>query len=129
MLAPYLFGTTIWGAQARPARSALLPCLHDEPYAHLRVVRDVVAAVRGCLFNAPGEERLARRLYPVRDGGVVGIGFDPPEGPAGPPPAAVAGLGPYLVYAGRLEEGKRVHVAVEHAVRMAADGPTRRPWC
>ena len=123
VLAPYLFGTTIWGAQARPERSALLPCLHDEPYAHLRVVRDVVGAVRGCLFNAPGEERLARRLYRVRDGGVVGIGFDPPEGPAPAPPDAVAGLGPYLVYAGRLEEGKRVHVAVEHAMRLASERP------
>ena len=121
VLAPYLFGTTIWGAQAAPARSALLPCLHDEPYAHLRVVRDVVAAVRGCLFNAPGEERLARRLYPVRDGGVVGIGFEPHDRPAEAPPKAVAGLGPYLVYAGRLEEGKRVDVAVDHVLRLASE--------
>ncbi len=123
VLAPYLFGTTIWGAQAAPERSALLPCLHDEPYAHLRIVHDVVGAVRGCLFNAPGEERLARRLYAVRDGGVVGIGFDPPDGPPPEPPAATAGLGPYLVYAGRLEEGKRVNVAVEHVLTLAGERP------
>jgi glycosyltransferase involved in cell wall biosynthesis len=126
VLSPYLFGTTLWGAQATPERSALLPCLHDEPYARLRTVARVLAAVRGCMFNAPGEERLARRLAPVRDGGVVGMGFDPPEGPAGPPPAALAERGPYLVYAGRLEQGKRVDVAVEHVARLArerADAP------
>jgi glycosyltransferase involved in cell wall biosynthesis len=126
VLSPYLFGTTLWGAQADPARSALLPCLHDEPYARLATVRRVMAAVRGGLFNAPAEERLARRIAPVRDGGVVGMGFDPPGRPPGPLPAALDGIGPYLVYAGRLEEGKRVPVAVDHTVRLAGerrDGP------
>lgn len=123
ILAPYLFGTTVWGAMAHPSRSALLPCLHDEPYAHLRTVRALLGAVAGCAFNAPGEERLARRLAPVRDGGVVGIGFDPPAGAPGPPPGPLADVGPYLLYAGRLEEGKRVHVAVDHAVRLAAETP------
>jgi glycosyltransferase involved in cell wall biosynthesis len=126
VLSPYLFGTTLWGAQADPGRSALLPCLHDEPYARLRTVAAVLGAVRGCLFNAPGEERLARRIAPVRAGGVVGMGFDAPDGPAGPPPAALREHGPYLVYAGRLEEGKRVQVAVEGVARLArerADAP------
>lgn len=121
ILAPYLFGTTVWGALADPRRSALLPCLHDEPYAHLTTVRALLGAVAGCIFNAPGEERLARRLAPVRDGGVVGIGFDEPPRPAGPPPPALADAGPYLIYAGRLEEGKRVQVAVEYALRLAAE--------
>ena len=78
ILCPYLFGTTIWGALADADRAAVLPCLHDEPYAHLHTVRRVIEGVRGCVFNAPAEERLARRIYDVRDGGVVGMGFDPP---------------------------------------------------
>jgi glycosyltransferase involved in cell wall biosynthesis len=123
VLCPYLFGTTLWGAQAAPERAAVLPCLHDEAYARLRTVERVMAAVRGCIFNAPAEERLARRLFAVRDGGVAGMGFDPPAAPA---PAGFAerhGLGRYVIYAGRLEEGKRVDVAVEHAVRYARERP------
>lgn len=123
VFSPYLFGTTLWGAQALPEASAVMPCLHDEPYAYLATVRAVMRAARGCLFNAPGEERLARRLCAVRDSEIVGMPFDPP----GPAPArsfaAERGLGEYLVYAGRLEEGKRVHVAVRHAVRYARERP------
>jgi glycosyltransferase involved in cell wall biosynthesis len=122
IFAPYLFGTTVWGAQALPARSALMPCLHDEPYAHLGVVGRTIEAVRGCMFNAPAEEALARRLYRVRDGGVVGMGFDSPAALPEIDFAERHGIeGPYLLYAGRLEEGKRVHVAVEYALRLGEE--------
>jgi glycosyltransferase involved in cell wall biosynthesis len=123
LFAPYLFGTTIWGAQVRPQRSALVPCLHDEPYAYLPTVRRVFGAVRGCLFNSAGEERLARRLHDVGAGAVVGMGFDAPEGPPGEAFAEPRGLGSFLLYAGRIEEGKRVDVAVDYAVRYAAERP------
>jgi glycosyltransferase involved in cell wall biosynthesis len=119
VFAPYFFGTTVWGAQVAPERSALLPCLHDEAYARLRTIRRLLAAVRGCVFNSAAEQRLAERLVAGVRGGVVGAGFDVPEQP---PPSGFArsrGLGSYVVYAGRLEEGKHVHVLVDYAVRYA----------
>jgi glycosyltransferase involved in cell wall biosynthesis len=121
VFSPYPLGTTVWGAQIAPERSALMPCLHDEPYARLATVRRIMERVRGCLFNAPAEERLARRLYSVADGQVVGMGYEAPERP---PVAAFAeprGLGRYVLCAGRLEEGKRVQVAVEYALRYASE--------
>jgi glycosyltransferase involved in cell wall biosynthesis len=121
LFSPYLFGTTLWGVWDDPGRSALMPCLHDEPYAHLATVRRAMEAVRGCFFNAPAEERLARRLYAVRDGGLVGMGYAPPVEPPPPGFAERHGLGPYLLYAGRLEEGKRVQVAVEHVLRLSTE--------
>jgi glycosyltransferase involved in cell wall biosynthesis len=51
------------------------------------------------------------------------MGFDPP-GPVETRFAEPRGLGPYVLYAGRLEEGKRVDLAVEYAVRYAAERPT-----
>jgi glycosyltransferase involved in cell wall biosynthesis len=122
IFAPYLFGTTLWGAQIAPERSVLMPCLHDEPYAYLATVKGVVEAGRGCIFNSDAEERLARTLYSVRDGHVVGMGFDPP-GPLETTFAEHHGLGRYVLYAGRLEEGKRVDVAVQYAMRYAAERP------
>lgn len=122
-LSPYLFGTTVWGANVHPDRTVLMPCLHDEPYAHLETTRRMFGLVRGFIFNSPPEQELARRLYGASDGFVVGMGFDPP---AEPPPtgfAAAHELGQYVLYAGRIEEGKRVDVAVEYAVRYARERP------
>jgi glycosyltransferase involved in cell wall biosynthesis len=121
VFSPYFFGTTVWGAQVAPGRSALVPCLHDEPYARLTTVQRVIESVRGCFFNSPAEERLARELCDVRSGSIVGMGFD---APSEPPPAGFAdarGIDSYVLYAGRIEEGKRVDVAVEYAVRYAAE--------
>jgi glycosyltransferase involved in cell wall biosynthesis len=115
--APYLFGVSFWAAQAWPERTVFIPCLHDEPYAHLDVVRTVVGSVRGCIFNSPGEERLARRLFRVREGGVVGAGLTPPQEPPARRFAEPRRLGAYVLYAGRIEEGKRVDVAADYVAR------------
>ena len=64
--APYLLGTTFWSAAAHPARSLLVPCLHDEPDAHTAPMRALLARVRGCLFLSRAEEALARSLAPIR---------------------------------------------------------------
>jgi O-antigen biosynthesis protein len=121
LFAPYFFGTTVWGAQVAPERSALVPCLHDEPYARLTTIRRLLESVRGCVFNSEAEERLASSISSVREAGVVGMGFDPPASPADGSFAEKRDLGQYLLYAGRIEEGKRVHVAVEHALRHARE--------
>jgi glycosyltransferase involved in cell wall biosynthesis len=123
LFCPYLFGTTIWGSQVWPERSALVPCLHDEPYAYLTTVRRMFRSVRGCLFNSNGEDRLARRMHAVRTGGVVGMGFDAPAAPPKARFGEARGLGSFLLYAGRIEEGKRVNVAVDYAVRYASERP------
>ncbi len=39
VLSPYLFWSTIYGAQVAPDRTIVMPCLHDEPYARLGIVR------------------------------------------------------------------------------------------
>jgi glycosyltransferase involved in cell wall biosynthesis len=140
--APYLFGTTLRGVPLVPGRAVLIPCLHDEPFAHLGIVRDTFQACRGFIFNSPPEAALAEKLYGIGDrpAGVVGLGFDPA------PPADPAALrrrhgleGPLLVYLGRKETGKNVPLLIEYALRyragrrsdltlvLAGDGPVTAP--
>ena len=140
--APYLFGTTLRGVPLVPDRAVLIPCLHDEPFAHLGIVRDTFLACRGFIFNSPPEADLAEKLYGIRDrpAGIVGFGFDPP------PPADPAALrrrhgleGPLLFYLGRKETGKNVPLLIEYALRyravrrsdltlvLAGDGPVTAP--
>ncbi|HEV8308738.1 MAG TPA: glycosyltransferase family 4 protein [Methylomirabilota bacterium] len=121
--APYLFGTTLRGVPLVPERAVLIPCLHDEPFAHLGIVRASFETCRGFIFNSPPEAELARRLYGVQDrpAGVVGLGFDPL-----PPVDAQAidrfrrrhGLaGPVVLYLGRKETGKNVGLLIEYVRR------------
>ncbi len=107
---PYLFGTAFWTAMARPERTALVPCVHDEPHAWQPVVRDMLGQVAGCMLNSVGEGELLERLAPGAPARLVSVGYDD-----APPPAeeavarfcAARGIAPgYVLYAGRREVAK-----------------------
>jgi glycosyltransferase involved in cell wall biosynthesis len=77
---PYCFGTTWEGALIAPDRSLLIPCLHDEPFAHLKWTRRVLGAVHAVCFHVGAERALAERVAgadPERFH-LVGEGVDPP---------------------------------------------------
>jgi glycosyltransferase involved in cell wall biosynthesis len=125
---PYLFGTTLLGTQIDPARSVLIPCLHDEPFAYLKIVRHLFRSVRAILFNSAPERSLARRLYGGSiDAPVVGFGFDPvkPAKDASDEFRARYRIdGDYLLYFGRKEGGKNLPLLLEcfRACRDAGRG-------
>lgn len=128
---PYLFGTAFWAAAAHPARTALIPCAHDEPHARQPVVRRALEGVAGCMANSDGERDLLARLAPRADVRVVGVGYEPEPIPG---PAEVEafcaghGLAPgYLLYAGRREEGKGVPALFAHYARYRRTRPDAPP--
>lgn len=120
---PYLFGTTHAAVATRPDKTILVPCLHDEPHARTRVVRDMLTAARGCLVNTPGEARLVAELAPDAALAVGGVGFEDPGDP--PDPGAFCagrGIDPgYLIYAGRREEGKGLADLFDHYAHLRRD--------
>lgn len=115
---PYLFGTTLLGTQVARDRSVLIPCLHDEPFAYLRLVAHLFRSVRGIFFNSAPERTLARRLFGTpSQAPVIGFGFDEVT-PAREQAAAFRarrGLdGDYLLYFGRKEGGKNLPMLLEY---------------
>jgi glycosyltransferase involved in cell wall biosynthesis len=114
---PYLFSPTYFGAQIAPARSAIIPCLHDEPYARLGLYRRVLPAVRALVFNSGAEARLAQRLLPPEPAQlrtVIGMGLD------APPKTDPARFrrkydieGPFALYVGRREPGKNTPLLLD----------------
>ncbi|MBD5654296.1 MAG: group 1 glycosyl transferase, partial [Candidatus Eremiobacteraeota bacterium] len=60
---PYLYGPTLLGLPLVAERAYLQPCLHDESYAYLTRVAEVVHLAKGLLFNSAGEYELALRLF------------------------------------------------------------------
>ena len=117
IFAPYLFGLTYRGVLAVPEKAVLVPCLHNEPFAYLETTRRLFAAARAIFFNTPGERDLARSLFPVPEekSRVVGMGVEPPE--EIDPRRFTRKFGrrrPFLLYAGRREEGKGTPLLIEY---------------
>jgi len=75
---PYMFGTTYFGSRVCPERSFLIPCLHDEGYAYLRIFKQMFEAVRGIVFLSQPESELAGRIFDLDKTtvSVVGAGID-----------------------------------------------------
>ena len=67
VLSPYLFWSTLYGAKAAPGRAIVMPCLHDESYARLVVMRPVLSDPASVRFLSEPEHQLAHRLGPAAD--------------------------------------------------------------
>ena len=114
--APYLFGTVVAAAAALPEKTLLAPCLHDEPFARVGLIREMFENVRGFLFNTEPEQQLAHRLYDLRDKteAVVAMGIEPFETPRDAFAKRTGITGDYLLYSGRREPLKGTPMLIDY---------------
>lgn len=108
---PYMFGTTYWGAKIRPRRSFLIPCLHDESYARLRIFKSIFHDVRRVLCYSSPEMELAKRLYGLEDSRLYLLGTGVDLGVRGDGSAFRRKNGiadEFVLYLGRRDAGKGV---------------------
>jgi glycosyltransferase involved in cell wall biosynthesis len=122
IMGPYLFGL-IYAAAAISAKKAMLvPCLHDEPFAYLDVIRTVFENVGGVMFNSDPESDLACRLYELDPTvcSTVGMGMEPFDAD----PHAFAKHhnieAPYLLYSGRREPLKGTPLLLDYMAAFRA---------
>lgn len=134
---PYAMPLIHYAVWAYPDRVVLWPCLHNEPYAYLEPVRLLLESADGVMFYSPEEANLALyglKVHPRRYA-ILGAGVPPPRSRTLPTRSL---QGPYILYIGRLEEGKNVPLLYEYAQRyfnenqnvrlvVAGDGPARPP--
>ena len=108
MLAPYLFWTSFAVGQIAPERTVLMPCLHDEPMAHLELFAPLFSDARGVLFLSDPEAELADKLFRLPERRAT-VGAPVSEPAAVAPEAFLSSHGierPAVYYAGRREWGK-----------------------
>jgi glycosyltransferase involved in cell wall biosynthesis len=108
VFSPYLFWTTAVCLPIVADRAVIKPCLHDEWFARLDVLRPILRAPRLAWFSSEPEHELAHRLGPLTPNhAVTGEGI---RVPATYDPEGFReryGLHrPFLLYAGRREPGK-----------------------
>lgn len=116
ILGPYLFGVTFFGSQICPEKTWLVPCLHDEAFAYLKIMKRMFGKVRGCLFNAGPERELAQKLYGIPDEqcAVVGMGMDPFEADKQAFAKKHNLAQPYVMYSGRREPLKGTPLLLDY---------------
>lgn len=108
VFSPYMFWTTTACLATVASNAVVMPCLHDETYARLDVVRPVLAEPASVWFLSEPEHRLAHRLGPVAERHTVtGAGIEVPS--RYDPEGFRASHGitrPFVLYAGRREKDK-----------------------
>ncbi len=114
---PYLFGTTIMGSRICPEKSFLIPALHDEPYAYIKLFRDMFRSFRGIMFNTEPEMSLAKRLYGLDESriSIVSMGFEKRDGEDGERFRKRYNIsGNFCLYVGRREGGKNTPLLLNY---------------
>lgn len=135
---PYAIPLIHYAVWAAPERTVVWPCLHNEPYAYLEPVRLLLESCWGVMFNSPEEQDLAIRRLGIRPRYYAVLG----EGVTSDlllQHNSNKELSPYLLYVGRLEEGKNVGLLYDYMRRyveeedrdlrlvVVGDGPSKPP--
>jgi glycosyltransferase involved in cell wall biosynthesis len=105
VFSPYLFWTTVVCFPVVADRAVVIPCLHDEPFAHLAVFRRVLSDPASVWFLSEPEHQLAHRLGSVAAShAVTGSGVHVPTSYDPEGFRVRHGLHrPFVLYAGRRE--------------------------
>lgn len=114
---PYMFGTAYYGIKACPEKSVLIPCLHEEAYAHMSIYQDVFPTIAGAIYLAPNEMKLANELYDLSKvkQAVLGAGVDSDFDPVAQRFRDKFKItSPFILYAGRKDTGKNVDMLIKY---------------
>jgi glycosyltransferase involved in cell wall biosynthesis len=122
---PYLFTPSVLGPLIHPSKSVIIPCLHDEGYARMGMVRRAFETARAIVFHVPAEQRLAASLYdlarsePLQLGEGIDIGWQFDAARFG---QKFGEQGPFILYAGRKDAGKNVPLLCQYFLRYKQEG-------
>lgn len=112
---PYMFAPTAMGSLLLGRRALVMPCLHDERYAYMRIFKKCFARVGGFLCLVKSEQELAHRLYPdLKKSSLIGAVVDT-EVAQGEGERFRKKFGidaPFILYTGRQIEGKNLPLLV-----------------
>ncbi len=124
---PYMFGTAYNGIKVCPGKSVLIPCLHEEAYAHMSLWNDVFSKLAGMIYLSTPEMKLANELYDLTEvkQEVLGAGVD---SDFDPDPSRFREKfkinDPFILYAGRKDTGKNVDLLIRYFCEFKKRNPS-----
>ena len=114
---PYMFGTTYYGIKACPQKAVVIPCFHEAAYIHMDILKEAFESVRGMIFLAKPERELANKVFDIADmpQETIGVGVDNDiTGDADRFRKKYGIKDPFIVYAGRKDEGKNIYTLIKY---------------
>ncbi len=114
---PYMFGPTYYGCKACPEKAVMIPCFHEEAYAYMNIFKEAFSKVRGMIFNAEPERKLAERIYNLENVNLVvpGLGMNTNLVCDGDRFRAKFDIDePFILYAGRKDVGKNIYTLIRY---------------
>ncbi len=113
---PYLFGVPFFASRIAPEKTVLVPCLHNEPFARLSIIREMFQNVASGMFNTKAEKNLAISLFSesVSNWPCVGAGIEPFDAPTDSSLRNHKLSKPYILYSGRKEMLKGTPLLIDY---------------
>jgi glycosyltransferase involved in cell wall biosynthesis len=126
---PYMYGPTFNGSRECSEKALLIPCLHDESYAYMRLVKEYVKNFQGLIFNSKPEAELADKLYDLKNirTAILGVGIDTAWQDLCDPGAFRHKYNIYdnfMLYAGRKDAEKKTSELIHFFTRYKKRHPT-----
>lgn len=119
----YLYYPTVMGVPHVADKSIVLTLAHDEPFLRMKIFENVFLKPRAFFFNTEEERKLVRKKFknyhiPYMIGGV---GIDLPKEVDDLKFKKKYGLDDYIVYVGRIDDGKNCNEMFEYFKRFKAE--------
>ena len=105
----YLYYLTVMGLPEAAEKAVLIPTAHEEPFIHFKTFETLFTLPKAFVFLTDEEKALVQRLFRCKDipCKVMGTGVDIPCEPDEAAFREKFGIdGDYLIYVGRIDEGK-----------------------
>ena len=116
---PYLYGITYSGSAECLEKAVMIPCLHDEGYAHMELIRKRMEEIKKIIFLSRPEQELAEKLYDLSGakreviGAYVESGWESHVNPSSFR-TKYRITDPFLLCAGRKESGKKTDMLLDY---------------
>jgi glycosyltransferase involved in cell wall biosynthesis len=122
----YLYYNTYWGMKKVREGRVLVPTAHDEPPLHLEIIREVFSLPQAFMFNTEPEKNMLSHLFSFEGKyqEIVGVGVEIPSDPESSGFLSRYGITPpFILYAGRIEEGKGCGELIGYFLRYSKKNP------
>lgn len=114
---PYMFGTAYYGALTVPEKTCLIPCFHEEAYAHMDVFKEAFENCAGMIYLSSAEREVANSIFDFSrvEEAVLGAGVDTDFEPDAERFRKEQKINdPFILYAGRKDAGKNIYLLIDY---------------